>query len=208
MSEVSSNEPRFWDQRYETGRMAWDCGGVPRALTEFLRCHPAGGRALVPGCGSGYEIQAFHAAGWKVLGLDFSRAAVARARRTLGPLGDRIHEGDFFTHPLDAGSFDLVYERTFLCALPPTTWTAFARRMAGLLAPGGLLCGFFFFGPEEEPPPYPISPQELDRLLGADFAKTVDEPVVDSLPLYAGKERWQVWRRRDHAAAGGNSGPT
>ncbi len=176
--------------------MAWDCGGVPGALAEFLKCHPARGRALVPGCGSGYEIRAFHAAGWNVLGLDFSRGAVDRAREILGPVGTRVQEGDFFTHPLDPGGFDLIYERTFLCALPPALWPDYARRMAELLAPGGLLCGFFFFGPEEEPPPYPTSPMELSRLLGAAFEKTVDEAVVDSLPLYAGKERWQVWQKR------------
>lgn len=207
MDETAANDPSFWDQRYLAGRMAWDCGGVPRALSEFLRQHPAGGNALVPGCGSGYEIRAFHAAGWKVLGLDFSRAAVARAREILGPLGDQIREGDFFNHPLGPGSFDLIYERTFLCALPPAVWVDYGRRMAELLAPGGFLCGFFFFGPEDEPPPYPISPVGLDRLLGPDFLRIVDEPVADSLPLYAGKERWQVWRRRDPAAAGGNPGP-
>lgn len=196
MSETTGNDPAFWDQRYQTGKMAWDCGGVPCALAEFLKRHSAPGRALVPGCGSGYEIRAFHAAGWNVLGLDFSRAAVDRARKILGLVGDRVHEGDFFTHPIDPGSFDLIYERTFLCALPPAAWPAYARRMAELLAPGGLLCGFFFFGPEDEPPPYPTSPMELSRLLGAAFEKTVDEAVVDSLPLYAGKERWQIWQKR------------
>jgi hypothetical protein len=176
--------------------MAWDCGGVPSALTGFLSRQRRGGRAFVPGCGSAYEIRAFHGAGWDVLGLDFSPAAIDCARRILGPLADRVCVGDFFTHSLEPGSFDLIYERTFLCALPPDVWPAYARRMAALLKPGGQLCGFFFFGPEEEPPPYPISPPELDRLLGAAFEKTTDEPVVDSLPLYTGKERWQIWRRR------------
>ena len=201
MNETTGSDPAFWDQRYQAGKMAWDCGGVPCALAEFLKRHRESGRALVPGCGSGYEIQAFHAAGWEVLGLDFSRAAVDRARTLLGPLADRVRVGDFFTHPLPARSFDFIYERTFLCALHPAVWSDYARRMAGLLAPGGRLGGFFFFGPEEEPPPYPISPTGLDRLLGTAFEKTADEPVEDSLPLYAGKERWQVWRFRPAPAA-------
>ena len=198
MNEPDSHSPRFWDERYQAGKMAWDCGGVPCALTEYLRHHPGPGRALVPGCGSGYEIQAFHAAGWDVFGLDFSEAAVARARAILGPLGDRVGAADFFTHALPPGAFDLVYERTFLCALPPEVWPAYARRMAHLLKPGGVLCGFFFFGPEKEPPPHPITPAALAGLLGPGFRKIDDEPATDSLPLYAGKERWQVWRR--HAA--------
>jgi hypothetical protein len=36
---------------------------------------------------------------------------------------------------------------------------------------------------------------ELGRLLGTAFERITDEPVEDSLPLYAGKERWQVWLR-------------
>jgi Thiopurine S-methyltransferase (TPMT) len=201
MNETTGSDPGFWDRRYRAGRMAWACGGVPGALAEFLKRHPARGRALVPGCGLGYEIQAFHAAGWEVLGLDFSHTAVDRARTILGPLADRVCLGNFFTHPLPAGSFDFIYERTFLCALHPAVWSDYARRMAGLLAPGGRLGGFFFFGPEEEPPPYPVSPIGLDRLLGTAFEKTADEPVEDSLPLYAGKERWQVWRLRPAPAA-------
>ena len=175
--------------------MAWDRGGVPGALGDYLRQHPRGGRALVPGCGSGYEIRAFEAAGWDVLGLDFSPAAVQRARAVLGPLADRVTEGDYFTHPLGAAGFELVYERTFLCALPPDTWPAYARRLAQLVRPGGVLCGYFFFGPEDEPPPYPIAPADLAALLGPAFARVADAAVTDSLPLYAGKERWQVWRR-------------
>lgn len=196
MSEISKNDPQFWDQRYQCGKMAWDFGGVPRALVEFLRQQSHAGRALVPGCGSGYEVRALHGAGWNVLGLDFSTAAVERARRILGAAGACVGAGDFFAHPLAPGSFDLIYERTFLCALPPRMWPEYARRINELLSVTGRLCGYFFFGPEDEPPPYPISPDELDQLLGATLVKVVDDPVEDSLPLYAGKERWQVWRKR------------
>ncbi len=196
MKDPTPNDAAFWDERYRAGRIAWDFGRVPRALTDFLRRGGGGGRALVPGCGSAYEVRAFHQAGWDVLALDFSAAAVARARSILGALGERVVVADFFTHAFDPPGFDLIYERTFLCALPPDVWPTYARRMAELLKPGGLLCGFFFFGPEDEPPPYPISPAELDELLGPACTRISDEPVTDSLPLYAGKERWQVWRKK------------
>lgn len=172
MTDVNAptpNEPTFWDQRYVAGKMPWDCGGVPGALAAYLRRHPRGGRALVPGCGSGYEIHAFEAAGWDVLGLDFSAAAVQRARAVLGLLADRVTEGDFFTHPLAVAGFDLVYERTLLCALPPETWAAYARRVAELLKPGAVLCGFFFLVPKTSRrptrSPRPHSPPCLDRPL-------------------------------------------
>jgi hypothetical protein len=196
VDDVISSGPEFFDIRYATGRMPWDFGGVPSSLKEFLAKHQGPGRVLIPGCGSGYEIEAFSSAGWDVIGIDFSKVAVARARRLLGPLAGKVHQRDFFDYALREGWFDMIYERTFLCTLLPDFWLAYAQRIAKLIAPSGLLCGFFFFGPEDEPPPYPISEDQLDKLLGSWFEKIEDDAVEDSLPLYAGKERWQIWKRK------------
>jgi len=196
MSSPSSGDRDFWNARYRAGAVPWDQQGVPMRFAEFLRHTPRSGRALVPGCGTGYEIRALHDAGWPVLGLDFSTAAIERARLLLGPLAALVRVGDFFAPAADLDGFQLVYERTFLCALPPELQSAYAARMAELIVPGGLLAGFFFQGPEDEPPPHPLSAAQLDRLLGVAFERLEDRSVPDSLPLYAGKERWQVWRRR------------
>jgi SAM-dependent methyltransferase len=193
--DVGIGGPDFFDIRYAAGRIPWDFGGVPSSLKVFLEKHHGPGRVLIPGCGSGYEIEAFASTGWEVMGIDFSAVAVARARRLLGSLGDKVHEGDFFDYPLREQSFDIIYERTFLCTFLPEFWTRYARRIAQLVAPSGILCGFFFLGPEDEPPPYPISQDQLDELLGGWFQKIEDKAVEDSLPLFAGKERWQIWRR-------------
>ena len=191
-----ANDPDFWNERYRAGPVPWDHRGVPRQFAEFLRTQPVTGRALVPGCGAGYEIRALHEAGWPVLGVDFSAAAVERARSLLGSLGSRVRLDDVFAPALNLGHFQLAYERTFLCALPPTLQSAYATRMAELIVPGGVLAGFFFHGPEDEPPPHPLSRAQLDALLTPSFECIEDRSVPDSLPLYAGKERWLVWRRR------------
>jgi hypothetical protein len=36
---------------------------------------------------------------------------------------------------------------------------------------------------------------ELDALLAPAFERVTDEAVPDSIPVFAGKERWQVWRK-------------
>ncbi len=196
MSEPTSEDPAFWDQRYASGPVPWDHRGVPVRFAEFLARQPTGGRAFVPGCGAAYEVRALHDAGWSVLGLDFSAGAVAQARTVLGSCADRVRCGDVFATATDLGRFDLVYERTFLCALPPRLHAAYAARMADLLVPGGRLAGFFFHAPEEEPPPYPLTRTQLTALLEPAFSVVETRDVPDSLPLYAGKESWQVWRRR------------
>lgn len=193
-----STTPEFWEQRYRARRMPWDMHGVPPALLEFLRRQPATGRVLIPGCGSGYEVKAFADCGWQPVAIDFSPAAVERARDLLGPLAPAVVLGDFFTADLGA-SFDLVYERTFLCSLPPERWPAYAERIARLLAPRGRLAGFFVYGEEPEPPPYLLrDAPTASALFCPAFEQIEDHPIpaAQSLPLYEAKERWQVWRKR------------
>ena len=37
---------------------------------------------------------------------------------------------------------------------------------------------------------------ELEALLGEHFDRVADAAVADSIPIFAGKERWQVWSVR------------
>jgi SAM-dependent methyltransferase len=152
-------------------------------------------RVLVPGCGSGYEVRLFAQHGHDVLAIDFSDAALEAARRELGPLGSRVRKADFFK--LEEAPFDLVYERAFLCALPRPLWADWGRRVAELVRPGGELAGFFFLDDNPKGPPFGTSREQLNRLLPG-FALQQDSPIpaAQSLPVFQGKEIWQVWKRR------------
>lgn len=180
----------------KAGQTPWNFGGVPQRLQEYLRAHPNGGSVLIPGCGHGHEIEAFAAAGYRVTAVDFSRAAVEQTRTRLGaPLNERVLHGDFFHHDFGDAPFDVVYERTFFCAIPPTQRAVYVQRMAALLKSGGTLAGFFFYGPEHGGPPYELDPADESGLFRSHFVTLRDEPVADSQPMFAGKERW-VERRR------------
>lgn len=188
-------QPEFWSARYREGFTPWDAGGVPSALQAFVRTERAPLRVLVPGCGSAYEVRVFDAAGHDVLAIDFSVSALERASAILGSLSHRLRQADFFADDLGA-PFDLVYERAFLCALPRPLWTRWAARVAELLPPGGRLAGFFFASEELRGPPFGLRPGELEGLLAQAFERVDDRAVADSIPVFAGRERWQVWRRR------------
>jgi SAM-dependent methyltransferase len=187
-----SRRPEFWDVRYAAGETPWDFHGVPAALRAFLEASPLGS-VLILGCGAGYEVREFHEAGWQVTAIDFSPVAVERARSELGTLASRVVEGDFFTHEFGANRFDVIYERTFLCALPPDFWPAYVNRMAQLLRPEGKLVGIFFYGQQTDPPPYPLSPEKASELFCEKFSLPKTVPVSDSLPIFQGNERWQEW---------------
>ena len=194
-----SSSPDFWETRYRADATPWDAGGVPQRLATFLATENSHRKkVLVPGCGSGYEIAAFAKAGHAVTAIDFSEAAVARTRQVLGALAGHVILGDFFAAQLPTAGFDLIYERTFLCALPRRLWPDYARRTASLLRPGGCLAGFFFFDTNESGPPFGLKTGELEALLTPHFVRIADEPIApeESVSVLAGKERWQVWQRR------------
>jgi hypothetical protein len=127
--------------------------------------------------------------------------AIERAREVLGAeLGSRLMQADFFA--FDAAPFDWIYERAFLAALPPRLWAAWGQRCPQLLRRGGSLAGFFFVDEAAaEPrrgPPFAVTSAELHRLLDDAFDLVVDRALgpEESAAVFAGRERWQQWRRR------------
>ena len=197
-------DPAFWDERFARSFTPWDRGGVPSALREFVGRQAHSPTTLIPGCGSAYELVYLCGAGWDATAIDFAPEAVARARALAGQWGERIVEADFFAwqpvHPLE-----LIYECAFLCALPPAMRPQLVARWAQLLAPGGRVAGFFFFDQTIKGPPFGIARTELDTLMAPYFDCVEDAAVADSIPVFAGRERWLVWRRVDRATRGGSA---
>lgn len=152
-------------------------------LLHYLAHHklPLTGRALVPGCGRGYDVLALataEGAEWKeVVGMDLSPTGVAAARAYLeGAAGDeeqkkkcRVEEGDFFElrGEKEEEKFTFIYDYTFFCAITPDKREAWARQMQALLAPtnGVLMTLIFPICEKEGGPPYRVSLQGFRELL-------------------------------------------
>lgn len=193
--EQRPEHPDFWSKRFGEGTTPWDAGKVPNAFADFVARQPAPLNTLIPGCGSAWEAVHLAERGWPVTALDFSPAAVDRARQVLGKATVDLVCADFFTF-VPAAPYRLIYERAFLCALPRKLWADWGRRVGELLPPGGLLAGFFFICEQPKGPPFGILPEELDALLAPNFERIEEAAVDDSIPVFSGRERWQVWRRR------------
>lgn len=187
--------PDFWCKRFGEGTTPWDAGKVPTAFAEFIASQPAPFNTLIPGCGSAWEAGHLAELGWPVTALDFSPVAVATARTALGSAAVDLVCDDFFTFS-PPRPYQLIYERAFLCALPRKLWKDWGQRIAELLPSGGLLAGYFFLCDQPKGPPFGILQAQLDELLQSNFERIVDQDVADSIPVFAGRERWQVWQRR------------
>lgn len=188
--------PEFWSERFAQRFMPWDRAGVPQHLQQFVQAADMPLPTLIPGCGTGHEVAFLAEAGWPVCAIDFSPTAVAAAHAALGKWASLVLQADFFDFkpPLQPM---MIYERAFLCALPRATWPRIVARYAELLPVGGLLAGFFFFDDNLRGPPFGADPAALAALLAPAFVLIDDRPVTDSVAAFAGRERWQVWQRRN-----------
>jgi thiopurine S-methyltransferase len=194
-SEQRPEHPDFWCKRFGEGVTPWDAGRVQGDFASFVAARTQPLNTLIPGCGSAWEASHLADHRWPVTALDFSPTAVACAREALADKAVDLVCADFFAWQ-PAQALDLIYERAFLCALPRKLWADWGTRVAELLPPGGLLAGYFFVCDQLKGPPFGILPEQLDALLLPNFECLTDQPVADSIPVFAGRERWQIWRRR------------
>lgn len=194
-SDQRPEHPDFWCKRFGQGITPWDAGRVPAAFAEFIARQPSPLNTLIPGCGSAWEARHLAENNWPVTALDFSPTAVSLAREVLQNAAVDLVCDDFFTFK-PAAPFQVIYERAFLCALPRHLWVGWAHRIAELLPHNGLLIGYFFLCDQKKGPPFGINYEELNTLLGPNFDRHEDAAVLDSIPVFEGRERWQVWRRR------------
>jgi len=200
MSESSDSAvPAFWNQRYACGETPWTLHAIPATLRSFVKRTRARGRVLIPGCGTDHEVLRFlQSAGFEVTAIDFSAVAVTQINEALGNFDGKIIHGNFFKFDFP-NRFDVIYERTFLCALHPRRWPQYAKRTAQLLRPRGKLVGVFFYGTEPDPPPYPLSKTGAAEIFGKYFRLIRDVKVSDSVAMFAAMERWQEWQLRSGA---------
>ncbi|MFZ2989247.1 methyltransferase domain-containing protein [Ideonella sp.] len=137
--------PEFWQARFESQQTGWDRGACSPQLLAHLdsgALQPC--RIAVPGCGSGWEVAELARRGFEVVGIDYTAAAVERAREHCRSVGvdARIIQADVLAWQPDQ-AFDAIYEQTCLCALHPDHWFSYAGRLSAWLRPGGVLWAMF-----------------------------------------------------------------
>ena len=189
------NQPEFWDERFAQQFTPWDQGGVPIELQQFVAHAPTPLSTLIPGCGVGHEVRYLAASGWPVVAVDFSPAAVRAAQSALTAFADRVVQADFFVFAPPT-QIDFIYERAFLCAMPRSRWPDVVARWAQLLPVGGFLGGFFFFDTTTGGPPFGADLRQLAGWMQPYFDLLEDRDAAQSIAVFAGRERWQLWRRR------------
>ncbi|MDE2334619.1 MAG: methyltransferase domain-containing protein [Rhodospirillales bacterium] len=160
-----NDEPNAWELRYQESRTGWQREDVSPALLAWLAdgtLKPC--RILVPGAGRSHEPLHLAQARFQVTTLDIAPSAVAHQRAGLAALGGTALEGDVLS--FDASQpFDVIYEQTCLCALPPDRRAAYAAQMRRWLRPGGVLAALFMQTGRDGGPPFHCALPDMRALL-------------------------------------------
>ena len=129
--------------RYERIARFYDLLDVPFEHRRYRRLRPLlfqgiGGRVLDAGVGTGRNVP-FYPAGSTVIGVDFSPAMLARARRRLGesPVPVDLMVMDVTELDFPADMFDAAVATFLFCVLPNEQQTAALRELRRVVKPGG-----------------------------------------------------------------------
>ncbi|HMP87630.1 MAG TPA: methyltransferase domain-containing protein, partial [Lacibacter sp.] len=143
-------------------------GYASPALVDFTAGWPRkDGPVLIPGCGNAHEAAALLEQGFaNITLLDISPFLTASIRDRFSGTGLQVVTGDFFEH---TGSYALILEQTFFCALDPLLRPAYVAHMHQLLHPGGILAGLLFNRDFEGGPPFGGNEDEYRRLFAPYF---------------------------------------
>ncbi|RDB16040.1 putative thiol methyltransferase 2 [Hypsizygus marmoreus] len=207
---IKGDDPSTWDIAWQANLTPWDGGDIQPPLREIIESggidFPRKGRALVPGCGSGYDaIYIASKLNLETFGMDIAKTAIERAQKiaqskvNASAVNVKFKLGDFFALKAtsDEEKFDLVYDYTFFVAIPPTKRPEWAQQMASLIRPGGYLITLVFpiNPPTELGPPFFVRVEHYEDVLGANFVKVADKVPETSVPTHVGIERIVVWKR-------------
>lgn len=160
-----------------------------------------GGRALVVGCGLGYDAEFLAGRGFEVTAFDVAPTAIAAAKRQHPGSRVRYLAADLLALPPEwADAFDLVVE---IYTVQPLYGPARASALAALhvpVAPGGTLLVIARATNEEDPRrdpammPWPLTRSELEIAGGPLRAHRIEQFSDNEDPP---KLRWRAEFRRD-----------
>ena len=193
------NSDRDWEALYQADDTFWDHGEAAPGLVDHLGENPElpVGQALVPGCGRGHDARALAKAGWSVTGLDIAPSSVLMAKRLADEEGLPIdyRAGDFLIDEPHQ-PFDLVFEHTLYCAIPPTSRNDYVQALRRWLKPGGLyLAVNYMITDDNGEPPFSSTTDELDERFGESF-ELIRRWTPRSYESREGKELMNEWKMK------------
>lgn len=187
----------YWANRYGEQDTPWDIGGPSPALIDFVeKQNDKELKILIPGAGKAHEAAFLFEKGYQnVFVCDWANAAF-EALRVKSPNfpESQLLVSDFFE--LD-GSYDLILEQTFFCALPKVRRLNYAEKVHQLLKDNGVLAGLLFASEFPfEGPPFGGTKEEYTSLFQPIFEIEEMGIAENSIGPRKGNELFVQFRRK------------
>jgi SAM-dependent methyltransferase len=188
------NSENYWNQRWMDAQTGWDIGQASPPICAFADQWTAkDAPVLIPGCGNAHEAGYLLKTGFTNITLvDISAHLVAQLQETFQPQKDpriRILHEDFFAH---RGTYQLILEQTFFCAIDPKLRPDYIQQMHRLLLPGGTLAGVLFNRSFDGGPPFSGSIAEYKPKFEKWFDLQTLAPCYNSIPARKNNEAFLI----------------
>jgi hypothetical protein len=186
----------YWENRYKNNEIGWDTGSITTPLKEYIdQINNKELTILIPGAGNGYEFDYLITNGFKnVTVIDIAEQPIKNLQNRNPKYIDNIIQTDFFNY---TGTFDLILEQTFFCALNPKMRSKYVTKMYSLLNKNGKIAGLLFDFPLTEiGPPFGGSMKEYDALFTKKFTLKKLKKAYNSIKPRKDKELFFIFEKK------------
>ncbi len=197
MQQQNQFNENYWNNRYLQQQTGWDLQQASLPLKKYIdQLVDKTISILIPGCGNAHEAAYLAQNGFTNITLiDIAPALVATLQQKLQHYSQiHIIQGDFFEH---VGSYDLILEQTFFCAIEPSLRQEYVVAIHQLLSNTGKLVGVLFdtiF--EKEGPPFGGSGAEYKSLFESYFTMHQFEACYNSYSKRQGTELFVILQKK------------
>lgn len=186
----------YWDLQYQSETTGWDLGTISPPIKAYVdQLKDTTISVLIPGCGNTYEAEYLLEKGFtNITVIDIAPTLVEKLKEKFkNTAAIHIIQGDFFEHQ---GSYDLILEQTFFCALPPQMRQKYVWKMHQLLSKNGKKAGLLFNRSFEVSPPFGGSKTEYEQLFSEAFHFKILETSYNSVTPRAQSELFFVFEKK------------
>ena len=179
--------------RWQNKQTGWDLGAISPPIQSFIDgLADKNQRILIPGCGNAHEAVYLLEKGFTNITVvdiapTLTELLTHQLQRYVSAQKLTVICADFFELE---GTYDLIIEQTFFCAIDTSLRARYAEQIKKLLTPKGRLVGLLFNRVFEGGPPFGGIVDEYEGYFKPLFAEVSIKPCTNSAQPRAGSEVW------------------
>ena len=194
---MNNFDKTYWENKYKTNQTGWDIGAVSQPIKEYIdQIDNKNLKILIPGGGNSHEAEYIWGKGFKnITIIDLTELPLINFKKRVPEFpNSQLICVDFFNYK---GSFDLIIEQTFFCALHPLLRESYVLKTNSLLDKKGKLVGLLFDFPfNNEGPPFGGSKSEYVKLFSHNYNIKVLERAYNSIKQRQNRELFFIFEKK------------